>query len=135
MNEIFYLILGFTFIGIILMVFHKIKDLEHPAPLLVGGIILILSLLLLPFFDPLLINGFLASVILELAFFSFYGVIVGIGFALGEDVKDIINRLGTNLFNFLSITIFIIQGFSLFFFLRKETIESQTNELLAVKTR
>jgi hypothetical protein len=49
-----------------------------------------------------------------------FAIIVGFGPVVGGDFHFITNRLGTNLFNYLSIIIYIIQGLSLFFFLKKE---------------
>ena len=49
-----------------------------------------------------------------------FSVIVGIATSVGGDFHFISNRLGTNLFNYLSIAIFIIQGLSLYFYLKKQ---------------
>jgi hypothetical protein len=46
-------------------------------------------------------------------------IFVGIGSGIGGSFNFITNRLGTNLFNFLSIIIYIIQGLSLYFYLKK----------------
>ncbi|HUT82136.1 MAG TPA: hypothetical protein VMZ29_13120 [Candidatus Bathyarchaeia archaeon] len=48
-------------------------------------------------------------------------IIVGIASGVGGNFHYITNRLGTNLFNFISIIIYIIQGLGLFFYLKKTT--------------
>ncbi|NHJ47972.1 MAG: hypothetical protein FK733_09305 [Asgard group archaeon] len=46
-------------------------------------------------------------------------IFVGIASGIGGDFNFITQRLGTNLFNFLGIIIYIIQGLSLYFYLKK----------------
>jgi hypothetical protein len=50
--------------------------------------------------------------------------LVGIANRVGGDFRFITNRLGTNLFNFLSIIIYIIQGVSLYLYLKSTNNEA-----------
>ena len=53
-----------------------------------------------------------------------FSILVGIVSGIGGQIHYVTNRLGTNLFNFLTIIIYVLLGFLLYFYLRKT---NQTN--------
>ena len=73
----FELILTLLLIGAILILIQRIKFSEKEYLMWIGSLLILLGLLLLPFYDPLLVSGFLASMILDTSKPSTYGVITG----------------------------------------------------------
>jgi len=73
-----YVFIGILAIGAVLIVLQRVKFLNNKPLLILGVVLFLVSFILLPFFDVLLMEGFLVSVILEQSFPTLFSFIIGI---------------------------------------------------------
>ncbi len=73
----FILILGFLIIGVLLIIYQKLKTRDKEYLYYIGIFITFICLIFLPLVDPLPMLGYFAAVIQERSFFSIFGAIAG----------------------------------------------------------
>lgn len=74
----FYIILALPFISVGLLVYRELGRSQSKSILILGGILLVLGLALLPFFDPFLLDYWLASIILGRKLPNLFTILFGL---------------------------------------------------------
>ncbi|MHA1439059.1 MAG: hypothetical protein ACTSPD_15915 [Promethearchaeota archaeon] len=74
---IFLIISSTLFLSVLLIFYQKLILLDNKGLLYIAGIIYLIALFCLPFFDPLQLPGYLASIILENSVPTIFGLIAG----------------------------------------------------------
>jgi hypothetical protein len=98
---------------------HMVFDILAPLTLNIAVILYTIIYFLNPKLPKINQYSFLALSIFAVSYSILVGISSGV---IGGDFEKIVHRLGSNVLHFLTITIFLIQAFAIYFHLKKSRV-------------